>query len=130
FDLNNYRNLLKKYIASKDESSLYQAELFSKLSMQHNISPEEIINVHIQVLKELYPELPEEINESMNFLLETMISYGLAYQEFRSLREKQGELESEISVAANMQQTLLSTTTPTLSNLDIGAVSVPAHKMN
>ncbi|MGN8647755.1 PP2C family protein-serine/threonine phosphatase [Gracilibacillus sp. HCP3S3_G5_1] len=130
FDVNNYRSLLKKYIASQDETSLYQAEQFSKLSMQHNISPEEIINVHIQALKDLYPDLPAEIDSSMNFLLETMISYGLAYQEFQSLREKQGELESEISVAANMQQTLLSTIKPDIEGLDIGAISVPAHQMN
>ncbi|WP_208586059.1 PP2C family protein-serine/threonine phosphatase [Gracilibacillus suaedae] len=130
FDVNNYRNLLKKYIASQDEKSLYQAEQFSKLSMQHNISPEEIINVHIQALKELYPDLPTEIDSSMNFLLETMISYGLAYQEFQSLREKQGELESEISIAANMQQTLLSTTKPDIEGMDIGAISVPSHQMN
>ncbi|WP_163582699.1 PP2C family protein-serine/threonine phosphatase [Gracilibacillus saliphilus] len=130
FDVNNYRNLLKKYIASQDEKSLYQAEQFSKLSMKHNISPEEIINVHIQALKELYPDLPTEIDSSMNFLLETMISYGLAYQEFQSLREKQGELESEISIAANMQQTLLSTTKPDIKGMDIGAISVPSHQMN
>lgn len=129
-NVNDYRDLLKEYIASKNESSLYQAELFSKLSMKNNILPEEIINVHIQALKEIYPEIPEEINESFNFLLEIMISYGLAYQEFRTLREKQGELESEIAVAANMQQTLLSTTTPNIGNIDIGSVSVPANKMN
>ncbi|ENH96396.1 indirect positive regulator of sigma-B activity [Gracilibacillus halophilus YIM-C55.5] len=129
-DLENYRELLKRYMNNQDETSLYQAELFSKLSMQHNILPEEIINIHIQALKDLCPDIPKEIDMSMNFLLETMISYGLAYQEFQSLREKQGELESEISVAANMQQTLLSTTKPDVDDLDIGAVSVPANKMN
>ncbi|WP_163540009.1 PP2C family protein-serine/threonine phosphatase [Gracilibacillus sp. YIM 98692] len=129
-DLTNYRKLLGSYIESQDETSLYQAELFSKLSMQHNISPEEIINIHIQALKELYPNLSEEIDASLNFLLETMISYGLAYQEFQSLRKKQGELESEIDVAASMQQTLLSTTKPEIEGLDIGAISVPANKMN
>ncbi|UOQ84300.1 PP2C family protein-serine/threonine phosphatase [Gracilibacillus salinarum] len=130
FDIDNYMKLLKKYISSQDETSLYQAELFSKSSMQHQISPEEIINVHIQALQALYPDLPEEIDSSMNFLLEMMISYGLAYQEFQTLREKQGELESEIAVAANMQQTLLTTTKPVVPGLDIGAISVPANQMN
>ncbi|SER38277.1 sigma-B regulation protein RsbU (phosphoserine phosphatase) [Gracilibacillus ureilyticus] len=130
FNLDNYRKLLKSYITTEDETSLYQAELFSKLSMQHNILPEEIINIHIQALRELYPDLPKEIDSSLNFLLETMISYGLAYQEFQTLREKQGELESEISIAANMQQTLLSTHKPKIMGLDIGAVSVPANIMN
>ncbi|SDK31263.1 PP2C family protein-serine/threonine phosphatase [Sediminibacillus albus] len=129
-DLSNYRDLLKQYIRTQDETALYQAEQFSKLSMQQNISPEEIINVHIQALQDLYPDLPEGIESSMNFLLEAMISYGLAYQEFQSLREKQLALKSEISVAANMQQTLLTTVKPEVEGLDIGAISVPANQMN
>ncbi|MDC3418669.1 PP2C family protein-serine/threonine phosphatase [Aquibacillus salsiterrae] len=129
-EIDNYKELLKQYILSLDEKALYQAEQFSKLSMQHNISPEEIINVHIQALKDLYPNLPKEVDNSLNFLLETMISYGLAYQEFQSLREKQLELKSEISVAAKMQQNLLLTEKPTIKGLDIGAISVPAHQMN
>ncbi|MDL4839056.1 PP2C family protein-serine/threonine phosphatase [Aquibacillus rhizosphaerae] len=129
-DLENYRNLLNQYITTQDETSLYQAEQFSKLSMQHNISPEEIIHVHIQALRELYPDLPKEVDNSMEFLLEAMISYGLAYQEFQSLREKQLELKSEISVAASMQQTLLSTDKPEIEGLEIGAISVPANQMN
>ncbi len=115
---------------TQDEKALYQAEQFTKLSMQHNISPEEIVNVHIQALKEIYPDLPKEIDDSMSFLLEAMISYGLAYQEFQSLREKQLELKSEISVAANMQQTLLSTVKPSIRGLDIGATSIPANQMS
>lgn len=128
--MEDYRKLLKEYLLTQDETALYQAEQFSKLSMQHNISPEEIIHVHIEALKELYPDLPKEINDSLNFLLEAMISYGLAYQEFQTLRVKQSELQSEISVAASMQQTLLSTVKPNIKGLDIGAISVPANQMN
>ncbi|MFB1051766.1 PP2C family protein-serine/threonine phosphatase [Paraliobacillus sp. JSM ZJ581] len=129
-DLEHYRKLLKEYLLTKNETALYQAEQFSKLSMQHNISPEEIVNVHIKALKELYPDLPEEVDDSLNFLLEAMISYGLAYQEFQTLREKQSELKSEISVAAKMQETLLSTVKPTIKGLEIGAISVAANQMS
>ncbi|KGX90577.1 phosphoserine phosphatase [Pontibacillus halophilus JSM 076056 = DSM 19796] len=129
-DVNMYKDLLKQYIETKNEQSLYRAEQFSKHSIQQNISPEEIIHVHVEALHELYPDLSEEIGNSMNFLLETMISYGLAYQEYQALREKQLELKSEISVAANMQQTLLSTTKPSIDGLDIGATSYPAKQMN
>ncbi|WP_182201793.1 PP2C family protein-serine/threonine phosphatase [Paraliobacillus salinarum] len=129
-DLEHYRKLLKEYLLTKNETALYQAEQFSKLSMQHNISPEEIVNVHIKALQELYPDLPEQVNDSLNFLLEAMISYGLAYQEFQSLREKQSELKSEISVAAKMQETLLSTVKPTIKGLEIGAISVAANQMS
>lgn len=130
FDLDNYRQLLKDYLVTNDETALYQAEQFSRLSVQHKVSPEEIIHIHIEALKGMYPELPREISDSLNFLLEAMISYGLALQENQFLREKQSELESEISVAANMQKTLLSTVKPTIVGLDIGAISVPASTMN
>lgn len=129
-DLSNYRELLKQYLVKNDETALYEAEQFSKLSVKQNISPEEIIHVHIEALKELYPDLPREISDSLNFLLEAMISYGLALQEFQSLRIKQSELESEISVAASMQQTLLSTEKPEITGLDIGGISIPSNIMN
>ncbi|QDP39155.1 PP2C family protein-serine/threonine phosphatase [Radiobacillus deserti] len=128
--MDRYQKLLKKYIETQDETALYQAEQFSKMSMQKKISPEEIIHVHNQAIMELFPDLPKDFHLAMKFLLETMMSYGLAYQEFQSLREKQLELKSEISVAANMQQTLLSTVKPSIEGLDIGVISVPANQMN
>ncbi|MFD1019331.1 PP2C family protein-serine/threonine phosphatase [Thalassobacillus hwangdonensis] len=129
-DLQDYKDLLKEYIRTKDEQALYQAEQFSKHSMQHNISPEEIINTHIQSMQDLFPDLPDDIQSAMDFLLETMVSYGLAYQEHRALRERQLELKSELSVAANMQKTLLKTYKPVTEGLEIGALSVPAKQMN
>ncbi|SET79505.1 sigma-B regulation protein RsbU (phosphoserine phosphatase) [Oceanobacillus limi] len=130
FDRTNYKELLKKYIETKDEQSLYGAEQISKSFIKNNILPEEIVNLHIQAMIELYPGKSKEIYSSMNFLLETMISYGLAHQEYQSLREKQLELQSEISVAASMQNTLLATSVPKVDDLDIGVISVPAHQMN
>ncbi|QXE02237.1 PP2C family protein-serine/threonine phosphatase [Terribacillus sp. DMT04] len=129
-DLSHYRQLLKQYIDTQDESALYEAEQISKRSIQHNISLEEIINTHINALEGIYPDLPENIQHSMSFLLEVMISYGLALQEFQDLRESQLEIKSEISVAARMQNTLLSTVKPDVEGFDIGVVSVPANQMN
>src|SRR5699024_3712792 len=76
------------------------------------------------------PTLSQEVKDSIAFLLETMISYGLAHQEFQTLRDEQIMLKSEISVAASMQETLLATEKPEIEGLDIGVVSVPAHQMN
>ncbi|SET06605.1 sigma-B regulation protein RsbU (phosphoserine phosphatase) [Salinibacillus kushneri] len=128
--LEKYKNLLKYYLATKDEGALYRADQFSKRSLQQDISPDEIVQIHIDALQDLYPDLPEEMRLSLHFLLETMISYGIAHQEFRALREKQFELKSEIEVAANMQNTLLNTVIPDDGALDIGAISVAAHQMN
>lgn len=129
-DAATYKDLLKHYIETQDEQSLYGAEQITKSFIKNNFLPEEIVNLHIQALAELYPEIYVEMQHSMNFLLETMISYGLAHQEFESLRERQSELKSEISVAAEMQKTLLATKKPDVDGLDIGVISVPANQMS
>ncbi|UJL47050.1 PP2C family protein-serine/threonine phosphatase [Virgibacillus sp. NKC19-16] len=129
-DAANYKDLLKHYIETRDEQSLYGVEQVSKSFISNNILPEEIINLHIQALSDIYPNLSEEFQHSMDFLLEAMISYGLAHQEFQVLREEQMTMKSEISVAASMQDSLLHTTKPEIDGLDIGVISVPAHQMN
>ena len=129
-DAATYKDLLKHYIKTQDEKSLYEVEKVSKSFIKNNILPEEIVNLHIQALAELSPDLSAGFQHSMNFLLETMISYGLAHQEYQMLREEQLALKSEISVAASMQNTLLGTTKPTIKGMDIGVISVPAHQMN
>ncbi|GAB4074257.1 phosphoserine phosphatase RsbU [Barrientosiimonas marina] len=129
-DISHYRELLKHYIETQDEESLYGAEQISKELIQNNVPPEEIINLHIRVMSELYPAIPDNFRYSLNFLLEIMIAYGITYQEYYSLREEQSELKSEIAIAANMQDTLLTTETPDISGLDIGVISVPAHQMS
>lgn len=125
-----YKKLLAAYLESQDEQSLYGVELVSKAFIKHNILPEEMINLHIKALKELYPNLFEDFEHSMNFLLEAMIFYGLAHQEIQILRDEQIALKSEISVAAEMQETLLRTNKPKIDGLDIGVISVPANQMN
>lgn len=126
----NYKKLLKYFIDTQDEQALYGAEKITKNFIKENISPEEIIDLHNQAFRELYPDVSQELKRGMSFLLETMISYGMAHQENQALREKQLALESEISVAAGMQNTLLKTSKPHLEGYDIGVISVPAHQMN
>lgn len=125
-----YKILLKEYVETLDENTLYQAEQVSKSFIKGTIPPDEIVNLHNQAVAELFPNLSDDILHSMNFLLETMISYGLAMQELQALREKQLKLSTEISVAASMQDTLLATTVPEIDGLEIGVISVPAEQMN
>lgn len=122
--------MLEQYINTMDEASLYQAEQYSKASIQHNVSPDKIIEEHYKALVELFPNLDERVKASFQFLIQTMISYSVNYQQTEELREKQLELKTEIDVAANMQNTLLSTDVPKVENIDIGAKSVPAKLMN
>ncbi|MFZ3578924.1 PP2C family protein-serine/threonine phosphatase, partial [Virgibacillus sp. DJP39] len=129
-DAATYKDLLQDYILTQDERSLYGAEQISKSFIKNNILPEEIVSLHNQALAEIYPDLFEDFQPSMDFLMESMISYGLAHQEYQTLREQQIALKSEISVAAGMQDTLLATKKPEIEGLDIGVISVPANQMN
>lgn len=125
-----YRELLRNYLNEQTETALYQGQKFSRKTIEHQIPPEEIISTHRKVLQELFPDIQNEVLSSLDFLLEVMMGYGLAYQEHQSLRDQQLEIRSEIQIAANVQQTLLETSVPTIDSLDIGAISVPAKQMN
>lgn len=125
-----YRELLENYIKEQSEQALYAGQKFSRKTIEHKISPEEIVSLHKSLLIEMYPDVPEKVINSFDILLEVMIGYGLAYREHQSLRHKQEELRSEMEIAANVQQTLLGTKVPVIKGLDIGAISVPAKHMN
>ncbi len=125
-----YREILEKYLKEQSEQSLYQSQIFSRESLEHSVSPEDIISIHRNLMLQLDPDMSKEMNDSFDILLEVMIGYGLAYREHQILRSKQKELNNEMDIAATMQQTLLGTKVPILDSLDIGAISVPAKKMS
>ncbi|MBM7634445.1 PP2C family protein-serine/threonine phosphatase [Geomicrobium sediminis] len=126
----SYKEILFSFLQKKNEQSLYDAQQFSKKVLEEKVSPEEIVSIHLEVIQELYPDIPPETQESFEFLLEVMIGYGMAYREHQILRNRQKELENEIDVAANMQHTLLPSEIPDVEELDIGVITVPASKMS
>jgi phosphoserine phosphatase RsbU/P len=125
-----YKEMLAHYLVNQTEQALYEGQKFSRNSIEHHISPEEMIILHKSVVEELKLETPTEVIQSFDFLLEVMMGYGLAYRELQSLRHKQNEFRTEMEIAANVQQTLLGTHIPSVKGLDIGALSVPAKHMN
>jgi phosphoserine phosphatase RsbU/P len=125
-----YKEIIEHYLNEQDEKALYLGQKFSRKSIEHHVSPEEIISLHKSVMLEMEPDIPHHVLHAFDILLEVMIGYGFAYREHQSLRSKQQELNNEIDIASNMQQTLLGTSIPAVEGLDIAAVSVPAKKMN
>jgi phosphoserine phosphatase RsbU/P len=125
-----YRDILSSYLKDSNEIALYRGQKFSRNAIENQISPEEIINLHCKVLKDLFPDIPQEVIASFDFLLEVMMDYGLAYQEHQSLRGQQFEIRAEMEIAASVQDNLLETEIPENESLDIGAISIPAKKMN
>ncbi|WP_191566462.1 PP2C family protein-serine/threonine phosphatase [Metabacillus idriensis] len=125
-----YHEILSHYMQELTETALYQGQKFSRKAIEEQVPPEEIISLHRKVLQDLFPDIQQDVLHSLDFLLEVMMGYGLAYQEHQSLRDKQQEIKAEIQVALNVQQMLLETSVPTVPCLDIGAISVPAKHMN
>ncbi|GEL07612.1 PP2C family protein-serine/threonine phosphatase [Salisediminibacterium halotolerans] len=125
-----YKDMLTSYLQNKSEHALYHAQQFSKEMMEKDMSPEETVSLHLSVFQELADDLPEQVVDSFDLLLEVMIGYGLAYREHQSLRDRQRELDSELNVAARMQKSLLPAGDLDLDDIEIGVVSVPAGKMS
>ncbi|MBU9710437.1 PP2C family protein-serine/threonine phosphatase [Bacillus tamaricis] len=128
-----YKEMLNNYLKSKSEHTLYSAQQFSKEMLEKDMSPEEVISLHksvIQELQQMNNEAVTDFIDSFDILLEVMIGYGLAHREHLSLRDRQRQLESELTVAARMQQSLLPSGKIELNSVDFGVISVPAGKMS
>lgn len=125
-----YKEILHKYMDSQNEQDLYVGQKFSREFIEKEISPEDVIGIHKASLQEMLPDAPSALWHSFDFLIEVMIHYGLALQEHQSLIRKQEELDIEMKIAAQVQNTLLKTKVPHYLGLDVGYVSVPAKQMS
>lgn len=128
--LEKYQTVLSNYIEVGGEKALYKGQQFSRKMIEQNVSPEEVVSLHNEVLSNLFPDLDHKTQASLEFLLEVMIGYGFSYREHLSLRDKQQKLESEIDIAANVQLSLLVGEVPNCDFIDIGVISQPAKKMS
>ncbi|MBD1372301.1 PP2C family protein-serine/threonine phosphatase [Hazenella sp. IB182357] len=125
-----YKNLLESYVLEPKEDHLYSAQRLSRWFIDQKIPPEELVNYHINTIKTIFPDIPQQVKSSFDLLLEVMISYGIAYQESEKLIDRHKQLDHEIDVAVGMQQTLLPVSPPQLNEVEIGVISVPANRMS
>ena len=127
--LAQYKEILQAYLEGRGEAQLYLAQQLSKWLLRQNISPEEIVDMHLLALEQTL-DVPEPVQESFHFLTEVMIEYGYLYREHHTLRNKQQQLEHEMEAAVTMQHQLLSDYRPSFPDIDIGLISVPAKRMS
>ncbi|MCM3638303.1 PP2C family protein-serine/threonine phosphatase [Sporosarcina luteola] len=125
-----YKEIMGKYLESPSEEDLYVGQQFSRRFIEKEIAPEDVISIHKTALIELHPELQDEVWDSLDFLIEMMIHYGLTLREHQSLIRKQEAIQMEMNVATKVQDTLLKTKMPCVSGLDVGYISQPATQMN
>lgn len=125
-----YEQFLSEYLARRDEKNLYNGQKISRKMIEQHISPEEVVSTHVDVLTKLYPEMSDDLHASFDFLLEVMMGYGFAYREHQSLRNWQQQLENEIEIASDVQQSLLVNDMPDVEGLEMGVISRPAKQMS
>ena len=85
-----YKKILEDYILNQTERNLYIGQNFVRQLIQKRVEPEEVIWIHKEVLLELYPELQEVTENSLNFLIEIMIHLSLMLKEQRLLETQEG----------------------------------------
>ena len=94
-----YKKVLEDYILNQTERDLYAGQNFVRQLVQKNVAPEDIIYIHKEVLLELYPDLQQRVESSLDFLIEIMIHFSLALKEHKNLFGVQEEfiIEKEFS---------------------------------
>ena len=125
-----YNELLEKYLENQQEYYLEKAKRLSISFVNRNIFPEEIVRIHMNSVERLYQGKSSKLRLSFQFLLESLIAYREAHEDYIDIKEESQELKAEMEVAANMQRTLLATEVPDIKGLDIGAISVPFKQLN
>jgi phage portal protein BeeE len=88
----SYEKILRDYLRTGQKKDLYQIERFSKELMKEGINPEVIVEMHLKAIKKInknksnYPG--KTIDESFTFLMEGIITYKIAYQEYLKSRKE------------------------------------------
>jgi signal transduction histidine kinase len=110
--LDQYGQVLVRYLKNPSEQALYDASLLSQTLVQHGVGPEEIVALHMEALDLALEgcsprEQARSVGNANQFLLEVMIAYGLTYREYLELKVR--ERDSAMAQAVQERTELLAT---------------------
>lgn len=125
-----YLQLLLDYVQTNDDEILSSCQTFSTEAIEDNVSPEEIVQLHVNIMEQEQELTKEQIIRSFDVLLEVMIGYGFTYRDYKKLLNKIKIHDKEMEVASSLQQTMLKPQIPQFDSIQIGAISVPAQKVS
>jgi len=102
-----YREILETYRKCYDERVLYRASLLSKEFMCRKVDPDEIIEMHFEILEEITKKMPpgeklHTYNISLEVLLQLITHYAHAYKGYLELQERLYHKEREINAFLEM----------------------------
>lgn len=126
-----YKGLINDYITNGNEDLLAaKAHEFSEKAIDLDISPDEMVALHIELINAIPLKVYEDVKASLDVLQEIMIRFGFTYKDYKAMLNKMERHDQEMDVAASLQETMLKTAIPAIETLEIGAISVPARKVS
>ena len=126
-----YKFLINDYIKTGNDDELAgAAHEFSERAIDLDISPDEMVALHIELINAIPLTNYEDVKTSLNVLQEIMIRFGFTYKDYKAMLNKMERHDQEMDVAASLQETMLKTAIPVIENVELGAISVPARKVS
>jgi len=125
-----YQQLLVDYVNTGNDEFLSACQTYSTEAIEDNVSPEEIVQLHQEIVDNEQSLDKSQIISSFDVLLEVMIGYGFTYRDYKKLLNKIKMHDKEMEVASSLQQTMLKPQIPQFDSIQIGAISVPAQKVS
>src|SRR5699024_3714755 len=123
--------IINDYIKFGNEDQLAaKAHDFSEKAIDLDISPDEMVALHIELISAIPLTSYEDIKDSLNVLQEIMIRFGFTYKDYKAMLNNMERHDQEMDVASSLQETMLKTEIPAIENVEIGAISVPARKVS
>ena len=134
----SYDKSLAGYLRTDDEAYLYQAAQFGKDLMKQGIGHETILEMHFKALerinkdKRMYPK--ETIDKSFTVLMEGVMAYGMAHQEYLDSRTEGylaeiRELNRKLSKKLNETTALYQTHSVISSILQLSLENIPLDEL-
>lgn len=124
-----YTEIFDQYMETRDERILDRVQTLSFEAIASDISPEEIVSLHKDLMLEK-EMTTEDAKLSMDILLEMIMGFGFSYRDYKALVKKMEIHDKELDIAASLQSMMLKTKIPKLESIQIGAISVPAQRVN
>lgn len=126
----DYKNIVSLYLSGQQTDATEQCAEFCERIIQLNSGPDEMVQIHIDVVDELELTDAQEVKESLKILREVHNNLGITFKGYREMAQRIEIQERELDVAAQLQGSMLKTTIPTFDGIDLGVLSVPAHKVS
>lgn len=80
-ELAAYTEVLRRYLAGEGEAALLEAYDLGKALQLRQVSPDHVVSMHMEAVAALPPLSTEDGANALAVLLETMMSYGVAFAE-------------------------------------------------